>query len=140
MKLKWHHKQCGACLTYTTMVFWCRVYLHYFANKTCFKQNSRLWDEDNGMLRHSLVTLEGSNLLWLPLPSSLINSLNKGFDRGNSLYQKLWDHLGKRAKLDLSSTKKLFTLCELETSQVLLRRDSTDGRAVALYQASANTS
>ena len=41
-------------------------------------------------------------------PLNLINSLNQGFDRGNSLYQKLWDHLGKREKLDLRSTKTFF--------------------------------
>ena len=27
-----------------------------------------------------------------------INSLTQGFDRANSLYQKLWDHLGKMEK------------------------------------------
>ena len=46
-------------------------------------------------------------------PLNLINSLNHGFDRGNSLFQKLWDHLGKREKLDLWSTKCIVVnLCE----------------------------
>ena len=31
--------------------------------------------------------------------------LKKGCVRGISLYEKLWDHLGKREKLDLRSTK-----------------------------------
>ena len=38
-------------------------------------------------------------------PLNLINSLNQGFDRGNSLYQKLWTHLDNREKHGLRSTK-----------------------------------
>ena len=35
---------------------------------------------------------------------NLINSLNQGFDRGNSLDQKLWTHLDNRGKRGLRST------------------------------------
>ena len=35
---------------------------------------------------------------------TLLNSLNQGFDIGNSPYQKLWTHLDYREKRGLSST------------------------------------
>ena len=39
------------------------------------------------------------------IPSKHINSKYDGFVGGKSLYEKLWEHLGKREKLDLRSTK-----------------------------------
>ena len=80
------------------------------------------------MLRHSSATLEGSNILWHivapPLPPStpllcfslfitplkVIKFLNEVCVWGNSLYEKLLDHLGKREKLDLGLTNYFFTV------------------------------
>ena len=47
-------------------------------------------------------------------PSKLINSYYEVFVWGKFPYEKLWDHLGKREKSDLRSTKltKRLTLCE----------------------------
>ena len=54
-------------------------------------------------------------------PLNLINYLNQGFDRGNSLYQKLWDHLGTRENLDLRLTKLNMALLLLQNSQALIK-------------------
>ena len=42
---------------------------------------------------------------------NFINFLNQGCVWGNSLYEKLWDHLVKREKLDLGLTKHLKFIC-----------------------------
>ena len=41
----------------------------------------------------------------ITIPSKHISSKYDGFVGGKSLYEKLWEHLGKREKLELKSTK-----------------------------------
>ena len=41
-------------------------------------------------------------------PLNIMNSLNQGFDKGNSLYQKLWTQLDNMEKCGLRSTKVIF--------------------------------
>ena len=39
---------------------------------------------------------------------NLIHSLFQGFDKGNSLYQKLWTHLDKKGKMQFEVDKNIF--------------------------------
>ena len=103
----------------------------YLINYICLVVNKHSHGHGihNGMLRHAYEPLEGSNILWhnvgppppVPPISSLflfilhpilclligIDFLKSGCVRGNSLYEKLRNYLGKREKLDLRSTKSL---------------------------------
>ena len=48
--------------------------------------------------------------MWkITIPSKHINSKYEVFVGGKFPYEKLWDHLGKREKLDLRSTKQITT-------------------------------
>ena len=71
---------------------------------SCKLQVSLKWNLKMFELSPSSNINEGVEL-WLPY---VINFLKKGCVWGNSLYEKLWDHLGKREKLDLESTKQIF--------------------------------
>ena len=69
------------------------------------------------MLPHSFGTLKGSVGICSYIggcrsstPLNLINSLNRGFDWGNSLFQKLWTHFDNREKCGLRLTKCLSCL------------------------------
>ena len=59
-------------------------------------------------------------------PLSLINYLNQGCDRGNSLYQKLWTHLDIKEKPNFRSTK--YFLFQIFYSQLHTRLSWESGK------------
>ena len=64
-----------------------------------------------------------------------INSQYQGFDRGKSLYQKMWTHLDNREKRGLSLTKNfLVNFCAMFQVLVKVKCISTRWRWVSVQQ------